>query len=287
MIFLEDVPITVLDSNLVDANIPAWDAATTYAENDTVMQGDYVYQSLADSNTGNQPDITPLKWALIGVRNTLAIWDRKYIHLKSYAPEKIELLIEAGSADTVVFGGLEAVTVEIEQIRNGETYETYTQQTARWLGHTFREYVFEPVDKKERAVFALQPLLKQQLLIRINAPGGTAACSYIVVGKKVKIGKTLPRGEVGIVDFSKKDRTKEGVVYLKPGKVIDDGRYTVLIENGEFDTIKTRVKKRVGTPTIWIPTCKNATVVYGFLKDFRMTLENQTSHQYQIEIEEL
>ena len=287
MILVEDVPVIEISSNLVDADIAQWDAGQTYALGDAVMIGDYIYQSLANDNTGQYPEITPLYWALIGVRNSKAIWDKKYIHLKSWAPEKIELVLDAGSADTVIFGGLEAISIEIEQKRNGEIFQTYTESTARWLGHTFREYVFEPVDKKERAVVHLSPLLKQELHITINAPGGIARCSYIVVGKKVYIGKTLPKGQTGIVDFSKKDRTAEGIVYLKPGKVIDDGRYTVLIENQDFDTIKTRVKKRVGTPTVWIPTCKNTTVIYGFLKDFRMTLNNPTTHEYNIEIEEI
>jgi len=286
MILVEEMPYIMVSSNLQDADIPIYENASTYSAGAVVMEGDYVYQSIADNNSGNPPSLTPIKWSLLGIRNTKAIFDKKYIHLKSYMAEKIEFLIDAGSADTVVFGGLEAVDVKIEQIKNEEIFQTYTERTARWLGHTFRDYVFEPVGKKDRAVIRLAPLLKQRLHITIENPGGMAGCSYLVIGKKVNIGKTLPKGQIGLEDFSKKERTDEGVIYLKQGKVIEDGSYTILIQREELDTVKTKIKERAGLATVFIPTCQATTIIYGFVKEFRPTLDTQTI-QYNIEIEEI
>jgi hypothetical protein len=286
MILIEETSFTLLESNLVDADFPTYEDTISYDTESVVMSGDYVYQSRSDANVGNHPAFTPLKWALIGIKNTKAIFDKKYIHLKSYASEKIEFLIDACSPDVVVFGGLEAVTIKIEQIKNGEIFKTYTQRTAKWSGNTFREYVFEHVGKNSRAVVRLAPLIKQQLKITIENPGGIARCSYMVIGKKSDIGKTLPRGQISIEDFSKKERTDEGVIYLKQGKVIEDGAYTILIQREELDAVKTKIKERAGLPTVFIPTCMTTTIIYGFVKGFRPTLDTQTI-QYTIEIEEI
>lgn len=47
------------------STLTAYVGATTYAINDIVSYGGVVYQSLSNSNTGNQPDISPTKWANI------------------------------------------------------------------------------------------------------------------------------------------------------------------------------------------------------------------------------
>ena len=287
MIMIENVPFSVLETNLQDATIQIWDAATTYAKLDIVQLGKYIYQSLSDDNTGFQPDITPLKWAIVGVQNTQAVWDKKYIYLKSEAPDRITFTIEAGFADFVTFGGLEANSVTVEQYKNGALFQTYTQRTVRWLGDTFREYVFVPYSVKTKANFFLTPLLRQQIRITIEKTGSVARCAYIVIGRKQEIGSTLPKGQLAVVDFSKKERTKEGVIYLKPGKVVDDGRYSIVIKNSIVDTVIEKIKSVRGTPTMFIPTCKESTGIYGFIKDFRMTLNNETSSEYQIEIEEI
>ncbi len=286
MILVDEVPFVLKSSNLVDDPVLTWESETNYDENAVVMSGDYIYRSITQDNQGNNPYVTPLYWQLIGIKNSKAMFDNTYIHLQTSAQEKISLSIEATGADVIMVGGVEANKIIIKQYKSNEIFKIYEENMGEWKGKSFREYVFEPVKKKDRAFFLLSPIINQQIDIEIQKSGGMAKCAYITIGKRVDIGKTLSFGQISLEDFSKIDRNKEGILYLKPGKVVEDGRYTVVTPTKAIAQIKTKIKERRAKATVFLPTCLSTTAIYGFIKEFSPTIGSQTT-EYTIEIEEI
>lgn len=53
---------------------PSWDVGTTYNTGDQIGFGASLYQSAADSNIGNQPDLSPDLWTLLDSVNGYKVY---------------------------------------------------------------------------------------------------------------------------------------------------------------------------------------------------------------------
>ena len=115
-------PINITETNLVSSNIveddqPPWLIGTTYSAGDKVVHVHKIYESIAGANAGNQPDITPLKWLLLGATNRFRAFD-KLLSDQAERSDNISYVIDNGGVgiDSVALFNLDAASVRVQVI---------------------------------------------------------------------------------------------------------------------------------------------------------------------------
>jgi hypothetical protein len=99
----------VAATHLVSSNATepyaTWASGTTYAKDAFVDYGTHIYQSLVNSNTGNQPDTSPTQWVLVGPDNTHAMFDDQ-ISTATNSTSPLTVVLATGLANSMAMFGL-------------------------------------------------------------------------------------------------------------------------------------------------------------------------------------
>lgn len=292
-------PIAVTDSMLTSSTVPEtdhaeWAAGTTYTAGQKVIRltTHKVYEALT-STAGDTPETSPTKWLDLGATNRWKAFDQK-VGTATTQTGSIEWVIVPGQ--TVGSVGLlelvaESVRVRVSDAIDGIVYDRTQSLTGAITSADWFTYFFEPVSRRPFALFSDLPSYRDPTItITVSGLAGeTVKCGVCLLGQWYEFANAVRCGaSAGIVDYSKKTADDFGNVQITERAFSKRASWQMLIANNDIDKLQRTLASLRATPALYIGSDRfDATLVYGFYRDFEITIEYYTHSECSIELEGL
>lgn len=299
------IPVQVVDATIVSTNLPEtdhaeFDVAITYATGDNVISTitHRIYESLVDSNLGNDPTLTTssAQWLDTGATNRWKPFDQ---YITDQAINTLGDTIEytfgnlTAPVNAVVCFGLsgESVSLVVTDPTDGVVYSEIVSLVDTSLIVDAYTYCFEPSRVRSEAVFAsIPPYLTASFDLVVSDSVNDPQVGQIVLGQNYDIGLTRYGSTVGIEDYSLKDRDDFGnaIIVERPfAKLVD---YDVAIPTEYTRRTAILLEGIRATPAVFfagLNTDQYGTTVYGYYRSWRVTLAGPVYSFATLEIEGL
>ncbi|MDM7988240.1 MAG: hypothetical protein QUS13_12990, partial [Smithella sp.] len=131
---------------------------------------------------------------------------------------------------------------------------------------------------------------KSDCLVRISVyySSGTAAVGEIILGNKQSIGTMKYSPAIGITDYSTKEVDAYGHYSITERTFSKKLSCNLLIANTSLDTVYALFTQYRSTAVVWVAsTSYNSMVLYGFYRDFSITISYPNYSEASLEIEGL
>lgn len=286
-------PAMLIATNVVEV-YTAWSAATTYAKDDRVDYGTYIYQSLVNSNLNNQPDTSPTQWILVGPDNTHAMFDEQG-STQTVTATPLGVTVATGVIDSVYFGNLEVVSIQVV-VRDGLAGPIVYDQT-QYLNATvlldwYQYFFFDPLVLRNQALFTgIPPFESSHVEVTIVNGSADVKVGVMTFGTTYVLGTTEFGAKAGIVDYSVKETDEFGNTLFVRRAFSKRLTATVWVDNFNLNRVQRALYGLRATPSVWIgstdPIVEEAMIVYGFYRDFSMDISYATVSYCSLEIEGL
>lgn len=287
-------PKAVTTANLT-SNVPvtetAWMAGTYTAGQQVYIANHDMYE--AQTTTTDEPTVGAAKetptWLRIGKTNRFAMFDA-VLGTSTTKSDGITVTI-AGSgqiANGLALFGVsgDSVTVTVTDPVDGVIY-TATRETTDNSGvYDWWSWYFSPIVENGDMVFVDLPLYgTASITVEIT---GNAVCGEMVLGLLRDIGTTTLGTSVSIIDYSRKDRDTFGNAILIQRAFARRANYDVAVDTGSVGAVTKALAAVRAVPTVYIGDAdRPETVVYGFYRDFGITLSTPVISECSIEVEGL
>lgn len=292
-------PIAVTDSMLTSSTVPEtdhaeWVAGTTYTAGQKVIRltTHKVYEALT-STTGDTPETSPTKWLDLGATNRWKAFDQK-VGTATTQTGSIEWVIVPGQ--TVGSVGLlelvaDSVRVRVSDATDGIVYDSTQTLTGAITSADWFAYFFEPISRRPFALFADLPSYRDPTItITVSGLAGEEVrCGVCLLGQWHEFADAVRYGaSAGIVDYSKRTVDDFGNVQITERAFSKRASWQMLVANTDIDKLQRTLASLRATPALYIGSDRfDATLVYGFYRDFEITIEYYTHSECTIELEGL
>jgi len=291
-------PTPVTDAVLVSSTVPetdypAWNSATAYAIGARVMIAatHQLYEALTAS-TNKPPAANPANWLLLGANNRWRMFDNKVGTLTT-GLGSVSVVLAPGIVTGVALFGVSATTVQVTMTDTVEgVVFDQTLDMNDYTGITDGySYFFEDIRRKSAVVVEGLPSYRTAQLT-ITASAGvseTVAIGSLVVGRLRKYADAVFLGAyAGILDFSRKERDAFGNFQVVERDFASLARWRFDIPNNRIDALKEQLAALRAKPAVYVGSDRFASsFVYGFFRDFGVTIEYPTHSECFIEVEGL
>ena len=291
MLVVPQQEINILDNNISDNPEPIWDSGATYNQDDLVQYNNYVYKSLIDNNTGNNPEES-LNWFKVKPINRWACFDGwtdtqlEYSGSDDYAYYEVE----TKDVDYIAFFDLFASKIVIELFDiNSNLIETKSVNTISYFIRDWWEWTYNAPEYKKNVAINLSHLIYGgKLKIYIYKLGDVAKVSNIAYGKSQDIGVSLYGARVSRRNIIEQKRGENGRVYTSLKGQYRRISVPIVCDNTNIDHIVNKLADIASKPTLFIADEREKyienLIVYGIYKDFDIPISVSKS-KYEIIIE--
>lgn len=287
--------ISLLYSNVPENDYPAYSATTTYALNATVMvisdTQHKVYQSLIANNVGN-PVTDATKWLDIGNTNRWKMHDGS-VQSQTVNPAAIHHQYKVeGLCDTVVLLNVNAASVQVRMFDavDGIVYDNNISLSSIAGVDNWYDYFFSPITvlSTDAIISGLPPYANSIIEIIVSSPISDAAVGALLLGQSIDIGQTQYGAKVGITDYSVKTQDSFGNYSITKRPYRKIGDFQVMVDNNFIDRLQIMLAQYRAQPVLYIGTeSYGSNIIYGFYRDFDITVSYPTSSLCSINIEGL
>lgn len=280
----------LVSSNAVEV-YAAYNAATTYAKDAVVDYGTHLYTSLANSNTGNTPDASPLFWVLTGPDNTHAMFDDQ-ISTATTSSSPLTVVLSPGIINSVALFGLmgSSITVSATDGLGGPAIYSHTASLDGSLVYDWYMYFFEPyVQIGELVLTDVPPYAATRLTVSLSATG-SVAIGQLAFGTFYDLGDAEYGATAGIIDYSRKETDDFGVTTFVRRAYSKRMTARLMLDAGQMNKVQRVLADLRATPAVWIGADGETylpLVTYGFYKDFTLDVAYPTKSYCSLEIEGL
>lgn len=295
-------PLTITDSILVSSNVAendyaVWAIGTTYADGDRVIMTSThkIYESLQNANVGNNPTTSVGYWVEVGPTNRWRVFDTSNSSqtVTDGSPNTISYTLEAGVAITAVgilniTDGREVqitvtdpvagVVYDVDEIIG--TFPQYPEWWSFFFGTRFANTQFIRAD--------LPSYPNAEITITITGTS-TLAVGVILIGQQTSFSLGMQYGaRVGIQDYSRKETNTFGETVLIQRAYAKRANFDLFLEKYEVDLLQNFLSKIRAVPVLWVGSSDfEATVIFGFYKNFDILLSYPEHAECSLEIEGL
>lgn len=291
-------PIQIADaqfvsSTVVEADYAEWSAGTAYTAGDRVIvaAAHRCYEALA-ATTGDAPVSSPTKWLDIGATNRWRMFDDR-VGTQTQDTASIVVEIEPGIVNALVLLNVSAaeVRVTMTDATDGVVFDrTYGLYDATGINDWY-PYFFDDIRRKTSLVVTGMPAYRGAT-IRVeltDGPATTVSVGALIVGKQQVFAEAVRTGaSVGIQDYSRKEADDFGNYYVVERAYAKRARWSFVLANTEIDRLQQALAAVRATPAVFIGAEKyDATLLYGFYRDFDIVISYPTLSECSIEIEGL
>lgn len=296
MFVVKPVPITdsiLTVTNVAENDHPVWSAGT-YAADDRVIRNHRIYKAL--SSTSDVPETgavaDPPTWLDEGATNLYSAFDNIIERACSNA-NTIEFAFEATSLVNAVFlfnCQCSTVQVTVTDATDGVVYDKTVNMVDNSGITTPHEYYFSPIEAKTKAAFVDLPYYAgAEVSVTLDAGSGTASVGEVVIGQRRTIGDFLFNSEVGIDDYSVKERDPNfGGAVLREGSFSDAATYPVSILTKKVDSVVNYLKPLRATPLVFVGTVRReTTIVFGWFEKLRVVTQGAVYSDCSLKVEGL
>lgn len=294
----------VTGSNLIYTTVtelwPLWNSATNYQASTptTPVKVRYlgnIYESLAGSNTNKIPPDNPTHWLLISADNAHAAFDT-VVGTSTTATTELTFVVRPGVIDSAALINLEGALVEIagyDTSSNVIFYKANAGLSGANVTDWYQYFFFDPLIKRTQVVFYGIPSYNQGLItIRIkNTTGSAVSVAQAVFGTVAEIGGTQYSPNASIVDYSVKETDAFGNIRFVERAYSKRMSAEVFVSNAQLNRVYNLLANIRAKPSVWIgsddPRFEEPLVIYGFYRDFGITISYPAHSMCNLEIEGL
>jgi hypothetical protein len=280
-------PVAITGTKLVSSNVPeedyaAWDALVTYVTGDRVIyvttDVHKVYESVADANLGENPyDSTtvPAKWAEVGATNRWRLFDN-VVSSQTTNNGSIDVTIyPVEPVNALALVNVAALTAAVTMMDFGGTTvysETFSLQDSSGITDWYDFFTEPPRLKSDFAVTDLPPYANATVRVVLES-SGIAACGELVVGLYRLLGGTRWGANVGIQDYSIKQRNTWGDYEIVERAYNKRAEFSLILDSTDVDMVQSTLAAYRATPMVYLGAENyGATIIYGFYKDFAVDI---------------
>lgn len=312
------VPITISGSvgagnqliaiNATETAYPLWVTATAYTANTSfVRYNNRKYQCLVSHTSGptTLPDaINGTTWLDLGPTNQWAMFDNETSTATTNTGSIIATIKPKTAANPVywnsiaVMGVTGAASVKIDIYNgtgrtSGDLIYTMTTLVDNTPITNWYEYYFAAFQTSTEFIFNNLPsYLNAEIVLTITGQtiGTLVSCGGFVVGLAQDLGGVQYGASAGILDYSVKETDAFGVTTFVQRNFAKRVDYQLKIPNSEIRRVYSALTSLRATPAVWIGSEEykySPLVVFGFYKDFSITVQYPNHSNATLEIEGL
>lgn len=282
---------TMLTSNIPETDYPVWVSGTSYALQARVIYVHKIYERLIAGAGTIAPDIDTANWIEVSATNRYKMFDTVSSSKTTHATQ-IDVSVTPGT----VVNGLALLDVSSNNIQvkmtdpvDGLVFDTTYPMQDTISESDYWVYCFEPIVQKTTLTVTNLPAYGTATLqVMIN--GSNVECGTCLIGVQQRVGETGPfyGAEIGITDYSRKERNQFGDLLLVERSWNKRTRFKIFIDNKKLDTTQQLFSKLRAVPTLWIASTDfESMIVYGYYKDFSAVIDYPGTSVCELEIEGL
>ncbi len=291
-------PTPITDAVLVSCSVPEndhpeWSSATAYTVGQKVIIAatHQIYEALT-AHTNKPPATSPADWLPLGATNRWRMFDSK-VGTTTSAAGLVSVTLAPGIVTGVALFGVNAAQVQV--VMTDQVEGVVFDRTVDLQDYTditdWHAYFFEDVRRKPSLIVEGLPSYRAAQLT-ITASGGeaeTVSIGSLVIGKVRTFAENILAGaSVGIQDFSRKERDAFGNFQVVERAYADLVRWRLILDNSRVDFFRETLASLRATPAVYVGSnAFNSTVIYGFFRDFDVTIAYPNHSECSIEIEGL
>ena len=291
---VEITPAKLISSNVPETDYPAWSMSATYEIGDRVLLDHRIYEALASVAVGVKPGAevvdkdNPAKWQNRGMDNRWRMFDDKVESLTTN-PGTIEVRIRPGAVvNSMALFNLQGKSVTITMIDpvEGEVYRKTLSLVDAGVTNWY-DWFFEPIGKRtDVVVLDMPPYGSADIVLIIDAGAEVAAIGHTVIGAVKRIGTALYGTSVGINDYSRKSTDEFGNTIVVQRSFSNRAEFDVTLDTSEVTRVRRLLAELRATPVVWIgEESYEATILFGFYKDFQIVFSGPTVSDCSITVE--
>lgn len=307
-------PITVDESNLITSNVPdnnysEYSNTATYAPGDRVQitSEKSVYECVIAEGTtvsGVSPldDTDPASWLRVFSMNKWRMFDKTITDATTYSASvtwngetKQGIYIEIQPSKVInglAFFGVNSprIYVEVEDPIDGVIYENQLEFVDNSSVVNWYEYFFSDIDRRtERVLLDLPQYANTTIRILIESNSNSdAEIKELVLGRQIDFGCVMYGINLGIQDFSRKERDVFGNPVLVKRNFSKNATFDLRIETNEVDFVNKTLQRYRAQPVVYIVVDRyDSSIIYGFYRDFSTVLPSFNISRCQLELEGL
>lgn len=293
-------PMIINDAALVSSIVPendypVYSAATPYALGARVIvvgaNTHKIYESLQGANTNHTPATSPTWWLDVGATNRWRMFDQS-VTSQTTNPDWIDVTLQTtGIVNAIALANISAtsarviVTDDVDGVIFDQTFSLIsTSGITDWYS-----YLFEPVVRLgDLVVLDMPPYSAPTVRVILSAAGETVRCGALLVGQQSTAGGTQYGASVGIQDYSVKQQDDFGNYTIRQRAFRKRATFTVWVESTKVDMLHAMLASYRATPIVYVGSELYAsTIIYGFYKDFGITIAYARESICSIELEGL
>lgn len=286
-----DVTETILlDSSVDEDDYAAWDGAVSYLVGDRRIRSHRIYEALV-AHAGVDPATdSGATWLDLGATNRWRMFDAR-IGTRTEQAESIGVTLRPGTViNALALFNLQGrtVTVTMTDPVEGEVYRREVSLVDPAVSNWY-DWLFAVLGRKSDVVLLDLPAYgTADLSVTVTAGSGTAACGHLVAGAQVEIGVALYGTGVGITDYSRKEVDAFGSYIVVERAFSKRADFDVSLETARVSAIQRLLSSIRARPVVWVGDASyEATVLFGFFKDFSISISGPSVSDGTITIEGL
>lgn len=275
-------PIDITEAVLVTSNVPEddyppWDSSTSYLVGDRCLRNRRIYEALL-AHSGVDPGgaaTSPATWLDLGMDNRWRMFDDQVGSLTRQAGA-IAVALQPGTViNALALFNLQGrtVTVAMTDPNEGEVYRRTLSLVDAGVSDWYA-WCFAPIGRRRDVVLLDLPAYgTAQLSVTVDNAGDPAACGHLVTGTQADLGVALYGTSVGITDYSRKDTDEFGNALVVERAYSKRAEFDLRLDTARVGAIQRLLASIRARPVVWIgEPSYEATVLFGFFKDFTLSI---------------
>jgi hypothetical protein len=297
------VPTRIADAMLVSSSVPEtdygeWFSGAVYAVDQFVVRSTThsVYRRIVAGNSPTPPESDAINWVRVGPTNRWSMFDQVVgTKTTAAAPSATEdavitVKLKPGLIRGLALLDLDVDGLTVQMVNAGSVVYSRVldplgslEDVDNWF-----DYFFDAIKRRRLLVIRdLPPYENAELTLTFRGRGSISVGSCIV-GRLFNLGRVLVNTSFGITDYSKKDRDDFGNVTLVERAFNKRMTLPLLLDTASINVAANRLTNVRATPVVWIASPNDESlVVYGFYRDWSITIPGRVKSTCSLEIEGL
>jgi hypothetical protein len=290
-------PAVITDAMLISSTAPetdyaVWSAVTAYSVGNRVIRTSThrIYERVVAGTTTTAPEVDLVNWIDVAPTNRWACFDSQ-VNTATTVASPLTVVLAPGYINSLAVLGMAgtSLAVTVTDGAGGATVYSATVTLDGTIIADWYQYVWEAFDPLTEVVFTdIPPYINARVTVSIT--GSTVACAVLVVGTVYTLGDTKLGARLGIIDYSRKDTDAFGTVTFVRRAFSKRLTTDLVLASGQLNKVSRVLEALRAMPCVWIGSedaTFQALIVYGFYRDFGLTISYPTYTLCNLEIEGL
>ena len=295
-------PTVISDAMLSSSSVaePAtgetlWNASTAYTVGQEVIRVEThrKYRRLVAGTTATAPENDKTSWLDIGPTNRWAMFDNT-IGTSTSINSDLTVVTRPGGVSGIYLAELvgREVQVTMKDASGGTVVYQKTKVLDGSIVSSFYDWFYQPYRQLTEFTLTDLPFHYQscEITVSITATTGDRKCGVYKIGEAIDIGATQYGASVSIIDYSRKSTNEFGITSVVERPFSKRASLDIFTEKSDFNRIYNVLAGLRATPAVYIGTTQpgfEPMTVYGYFKDFGITVQYTNANLCSLEIEGL